>query len=90
MANIGLFTRTESGFEGRFRALGIDEEITFVAAEPSEAKNAPAYRVLLGDEDGLPIGAAGGRRRSRRRILLRRDLQPVVRRHSARQPLPRR
>ena len=58
MANIGLFTRTESGFEGRFRALGIDEEITFVAAEPSEAKNAPAYRVLLGDEDGLPIGAA--------------------------------
>lgn len=58
MAQIGHFTRTESGFEGRFRTLGIDEEITLVSAEPSETKNAPAYRVLLGDDDGLDIGAA--------------------------------
>jgi uncharacterized protein (DUF736 family) len=57
MAQIGHFTRTESGFEGRFRALGIDEPLTFVPAEPSETKNAPAYRVLLGGEDGLDIGA---------------------------------
>ena len=57
MAQIGHFTLTQSGFEGRFRALGIDEQITFVLAEPSEAKNAPAYRVLLGDEEGLDIGA---------------------------------
>jgi len=57
MAQIGHFTRTESGFEGRFRTLGIDEEMTFVHAETSEAENAPKYRVLLGDEDGLDIGA---------------------------------
>ena len=57
MANIGLFTRTESGFEGRFRALGIDEEITLIHAEPLDSENAPAYRVLLGDEEGLDIGA---------------------------------
>ena len=57
MAQIGHFTRTESGFEGRFRTLGIDEEMTLVPAEPSEAENAPKYRVLLGDEDGLDIGA---------------------------------
>lgn len=57
MAQIGHFTRTESGFEGEFRALGIKEDITLVPAEPSEAENAPNYRVLLGDDEGLDIGA---------------------------------
>ena len=57
MAHIGHFTRTSSGFEGRFRAIGIDEEITLVPAEHSDSENAPAYRVLLGDEEGLDIGA---------------------------------
>lgn len=57
MAQIGHFTRTESGFEGEFRALGIREQITLVPAEPSEAEKAPDYRVLLGDEEGLDIGA---------------------------------
>lgn len=57
MANLGNFTRTETGFKGRFRALGMDEPLTFVPAKPSEAENAPAYRILLGDEDGLDIGA---------------------------------
>lgn len=57
MAQIGQFTRTQSGFEGEFRTLGIREDITLVPAEPSEAENAPAYRVLLGDEEGLDIGA---------------------------------
>ncbi len=57
MAQIGHFTRTQSGFEGRFRALGIDEEITLIHAEPLDSENAPAYRVLLGDEEGLDIGA---------------------------------
>ena len=57
MAQIGQFTRTQTGFEGEFRTLGIREQITLVPAEPSEAENAPKYRVLLGDEDGLDIGA---------------------------------
>lgn len=57
MAQIGQFTRTETGFEGEFRTLGIREEMTLIPAEPSETENAPKYRVLLGDEDGLDIGA---------------------------------
>lgn len=57
MAQIGHFIRTESGFEGEFRALGIKEAITLVPAEHSDAERAPDYRVLLGDEDGLDIGA---------------------------------
>jgi uncharacterized protein (DUF736 family) len=57
MAQIGHFTRTETGFEGEFRALGIREQITLVPAEPSDAEKAPDYRVLLGDEEGLDIGA---------------------------------
>ena len=57
MAQIGQFTRTETGFEREFRTLGIREELTLVPAEPSDTENAPKYRVLLGDEDGLDIGA---------------------------------
>src|SRR5690606_7633113 len=57
MADIGSFTRTETGFTGRVEALGIDAPLTFVPAKPSEAENAPAYRILLGGEDGRDIGA---------------------------------
>lgn len=57
MADLGSFTRTETGFTGRFEALGIDAPLTFVPAKPSEAENAPAYRILLGDEHGRDIGA---------------------------------
>ena len=57
MAQIGHFTRTETGFEGEFRTLGIREAMTIIPAEPSDAENAPKYRVLLGDGDGLDIGA---------------------------------
>ena len=38
MAQIGQFTRTETGFEGVFRTLGIKEEMTLVAAEPSDTE----------------------------------------------------
>ena len=57
MAQIGHFTRTQSGFEGEFRTLGIRENIALVPAEPSEVENAPKYRVLLGGDEGLDIGA---------------------------------
>ena len=57
MADLGSFTRTEIGFTGRFEALGIDAPLTFVPAKPSEAENAPAYRILLGDENGRDVGA---------------------------------
>ncbi|MGV6876549.1 DUF736 domain-containing protein [Pseudochelatococcus sp. B33] len=57
MAQIGQFNRTETGFEGHLKALGLDVELTLVPAEPSDSENAPDYRVLLGDEEGLDIGA---------------------------------
>ncbi|MBB2972679.1 DUF736 domain-containing protein [Mesorhizobium sp. RMAD-H1] len=57
MAQIGQFIRTQSGFSGQLKALGIEAEITFVPAEPSDSENAPSYRVLLGDEEGFDIGA---------------------------------
>ncbi len=57
MADLGSFTRTETGFKGRFEGLGIEGSLTFVPAKPSEAENAPAYRILLGDENGRDIGA---------------------------------
>lgn len=57
MAQIGQFTRTERAFEGHLKALGLDAELTLVPAEPSKSGNAPDYRVLLGDEEGVDIGA---------------------------------
>ncbi|NTA50677.1 DUF736 domain-containing protein [Agrobacterium tumefaciens] len=57
MTQIGQFNRTKTGFEGEFRALGIKEDISLVPAEHSDSENAPDYRVLLGDEEGLDIGA---------------------------------
>jgi uncharacterized protein (DUF736 family) len=57
MTQIGQFTRTRTGFSGRFTALGIDAEIVFVPAEPSDAEKAPDFRLLLGGEDGIEIGA---------------------------------
>ena len=57
MANLGDFTRTETGFTGCFEGLGIEGPLTFVPAKPSEAENAPTYRILLGDENGRDIGA---------------------------------
>ena len=41
MAQIGQFTRTETGFEREFRTLGIREEMTLVPVEPSDTENAP-------------------------------------------------
>lgn len=57
MSQIGQFNRTKSGYSGRLIALGIDAELAVVPAEPSEVENAPDYRVLLGGEDGIEIGA---------------------------------
>ena len=58
MAQIGLFTRTTSGYSGRLHTLTIDVLIALVPAEPSDAENAPAYRLHLGEDgDGPEIGA---------------------------------
>ena len=57
MPQIGIFTRTPSGFAGRIRTLSFDTEFVIVPAEPTDAENAPDYHVHLGDADGPEVGA---------------------------------
>src|SRR3546814_10654152 len=57
MAQIGDFTRTETGYSGRIRTLSLDAELTLGPAEPSDAENAPDFRIHIGKEDGPEIGA---------------------------------
>ena len=59
MPQIGQFTRENSGFVGRIHTFTVDREVTVVPAEPSEAENAPDYRVHHGGGEGPEIGAAG-------------------------------
>lgn len=54
MPQIGTFTRTSSGFAGRVRTLSFDTEFAIV---PTDAENAPDYRVHLNDPDGPEVGA---------------------------------
>lgn len=56
MAQIGAFTRTETGYSGRIRTLSLDAELALVPAEPSDAENAPDFRVHIGGDDGPEIG----------------------------------
>ena len=57
MPQIGQFTLTKSGYSGHVRTLTLDAALSLFPAEPSEAENAPDYRVHLGDEDGPEVGA---------------------------------
>ena len=57
MPQIGEFTRTKSGYSGHLRTLSVDVQVAVVPAEPSDAENAPDYRVHLGDDDGPEVGA---------------------------------
>ena len=57
MPQIGQFTAEKSGFVGRVHTLTLYRDLTIVPAEPSEAENAPDYRVHHGAEDGPEIGA---------------------------------
>lgn len=58
MSQVGGFTRTKSGYSGRVRTLTLDVQLALVSAGPSEAENAPDYRIHLGDDgDGPEVGA---------------------------------
>jgi uncharacterized protein (DUF736 family) len=62
MPQIGEFTREESGFAGRIETFSLFRDIAVVSAEPSDAENAPDYRVYARDdgsqENGPEVGAA--------------------------------
>ena len=61
MALIGQFTRDGGSFIGNFETLLLDQDIIIVPAEPSDAENAPHYRVhvfdAMNNETGPEIGA---------------------------------
>lgn len=61
MPQIGQFTRDEAGLIGNFGTLLLHQDIIIIPAEPSEAENAPDYRVHVFDgmnnETGTEIGA---------------------------------
>jgi uncharacterized protein (DUF736 family) len=57
MPQIGEFTRETTSFVGRVHTFTLFREITIVPAEPSDADNAPDYRVHNGNEEGPEIGA---------------------------------
>lgn len=57
MPQIGEFTRETTGFVGRVHTFTLFREISIVPAEPSDADNAPDYRVHNGNEEGPEIGA---------------------------------
>ncbi len=65
MPQIGVFIREKSGFVGRIHTFTIFREITIAAAEPSDAENAPDYRIRHGNDEDPEIGAGwkrtGGR-----------------------------
>ena len=56
MPQIGQFSRTKSGYAGALRTLSLNVELVLEHAEPSDAENAPDFRIHLG-EDGPEIGA---------------------------------
>lgn len=57
MAQIGHFVRTQLGYAGRVRTLSLNLPLVFVQTHHSDADQAPDYRIRIGDEDGVEIGA---------------------------------
>ena len=61
MPVIGQFMRENDGFIGHLATLSLHQDIIIVAAEPSDAENAPDYRVhvldTMSNETGAEIGA---------------------------------
>jgi uncharacterized protein (DUF736 family) len=66
MSVIGQFTRENDGFVGHLMTLSLHQDIIIVPAEPSDAENAPDFRVhvldSMNNETGAEIGA--GRKRT--------------------------
>ena len=61
MSVIGQFMRENDGFIGHLMTLSLHQDIIIVPAEPSDAENAPDFRVhvldSMNNETGAEIGA---------------------------------
>ena len=57
MPLIGHFTRDESGgFIGNLDTLLLHQDIIILPAEPSDAENAPDFRIHLRHDEGVEVG----------------------------------
>lgn len=56
MPKIGKFIQQADGFSGRIHTFTQCCDITIVQAEPSDAENAPDYRIHLRDRDSQDFG----------------------------------
>lgn len=56
MPQIGTFTEAADGFVGRIHTFTNCREVGILPAEPSDAENAPDYRVHLNPDDGIEGG----------------------------------
>lgn len=55
---IGTFTRTATGYDGRITTATLDIAVSLVPAEPGDTDKAPDWRIHLGaDGEGPEIGA---------------------------------
>jgi len=54
---IGMFTREAKGFTGQIDTLTLACDLAIIPAEPSEAENAPDYRIHQGGDEGPEVGA---------------------------------
>lgn len=60
MPEIGRFTRDGDTFAGSIKTLTLSRRIVIVPAQPSDAENAPDYRVHASDDDRMEPGAEIG------------------------------
>lgn len=56
MPQIGTFIQQADGFSGRIHTFTQCRGIAIVPVEPSNAENAPDYRIHLSDGDGQDLG----------------------------------
>ncbi|MGV0818470.1 DUF736 domain-containing protein [Martelella sp. AMO21009] len=69
MPQIGQFTRETSGFVGRIETFTLFRDIVIVSAEPSDAENAPDFRIHASDDgkaEASPEIEAGWKRTGER------------------------
>ena len=56
MPQIGTFTQHADGFVGRIHTFAHCREIGILPAEPSDAENAPDFRIHLRHDDSIEVG----------------------------------
>jgi len=63
MARIGTFTQKERCFFGRLQTFSLDVALCILPIQPTNADNAPDYRIHLGqDGRGLSVGVGWSQR----------------------------